>query len=75
MTVMMWQPISSAWKMFSSSRGLAHSSSALGRLRRMLERLAHERHRIAAGVGDAAGEHRHDRRHRLGASASPMRAT
>ena len=27
---MMWQPTSSAWKMFSSSRGLAQSSSAFG---------------------------------------------
>jgi hypothetical protein len=26
--VMMWQPIASAWKMFSSSRGLAQISSA-----------------------------------------------
>src|SRR5208282_1986724 len=29
-TVMMWQPISSAWKMFRSSRGLAQTSCELG---------------------------------------------
>ena len=29
-TVMMWQPIASAWKMLSSSRGLAQISSAAG---------------------------------------------
>ena len=28
---MMWQPISSPWKMLSTSRGLAHSNSAFGR--------------------------------------------
>ena len=29
-TVMMWQPIASAWKMLSSSRGLAQISSTFG---------------------------------------------
>src|SRR3546814_12172352 len=42
---MMWQPIASAWTMFSSSRGLAHSSSAFGRDRRM------SRHWVITGIG------------------------
>ena len=61
-TVMMSQPISSAWTMFSSSRGLAQSSSMLpAAAADRLQRLRHQRDRIAAGVGDAAGEHRDDR--------------
>ena len=61
-TVMMWQPIASAWKMFSSSRGLAQISSACGAALQELDGGGHQRHRIAAGVGDAAGEDRDVRR-------------
>ena len=68
-TVMMWQPIASAWKMLSSSRGLAQMSSAFGRARMTFTRLGHDRHGIAPGVGDAAGEDRDDRR-RVGARAA-----
>ena len=61
-TVMTWQPIASAWKMFSSSRGLAQISSACRRELQQFDRRGHQRHRVAAGVGDAAGEHRDVRR-------------
>ena len=37
---MMWQPMASAWKMFSSSRGLAQISSALGPVAQQLARAA-----------------------------------
>ena len=54
-TVMMWQPISSAWKMLSSSRGLAQISSvAAGPAQRAP--LRHHRHRVAAGIGNAPGK-------------------
>ena len=56
--VMMWQPIASAWKMLSSSRGLAQISSMFGVGAQHLDGRGHQRHRIAAGVGDAPGEHR-----------------
>ena len=56
-TVITWQPISSAWKILSNSRGLAQINSRVGRLRcSSFDRFGHERHRIAAGIGDAAGE-------------------
>ncbi len=58
MTVMMWQPISSAWAMFSTSRGLAQISSAAGATAIASSDVAHQRDRVAPGVGDAAGEHR-----------------
>ncbi len=51
-TVMMWQPIASAWKTFSTSRGLAQISSARGAARSISSGPRHQRHRVAAGVGD-----------------------
>ena len=59
-TVMMWTPTSSAWTMLSTSRGLAQSSSSSGSWASACERLGHQRDRVAAGVGDAAGEDRDD---------------
>src|SRR6266536_1783011 len=42
---MIWQPTSSAWKMLRSSRGLAHSNSALGRF------ASASRHSRMCGIG------------------------
>ena len=56
-TVMMWQPIASAWTTLSTSRGLAQISSTPGCGRSASSASRHDRHRVAAGVGDAAGEH------------------
>ncbi len=69
-TVMMWQPIASAWTMFSSSRGLAQISSQL-RVRRgcTSQRRRHDRDRVAPGVGDPAGE---DRDEAGGAVGEPL---
>ena len=74
-TVMMWQPIASAWKMFSSSRGLAQISSAFGRGLQHLDGGGHQRHRVAPGVGDAAGEDRDVRTARRRSSASATSRT
>ncbi len=58
-TVMMWQPMSSAWKMLRSSLGLARISSADGASRKIRERFGHQRHWIATGVRNPTGEYRH----------------
>ena len=74
-TVMMWQPIASAWKMLSSSRGLAQISSGAGRGAQDLAAAAHDRHRIAPGVGDPAGEDRDVARRAVAERLRRRRAT
>ena len=74
-TVMMWQPMASAWTTLSSSRGLAQISSTLRCGGDDLERRRHDRHRVAAGVGDAAGEHRDVRGRAAGERIARPRAT
>ena len=73
--VMMWQPISSAWKTFSSSRGLAQSSSAFGSA-------AQDRQRLASSAARDRRRCRRCGRRRprrspgvVGASASPTART
>ena len=54
--VMTWQPMESAWNKFSSSRGAGPDQLGLGAHADELDGLGHQRQRVAARVGDAAGK-------------------
>ena len=56
-TVMTWQPIASAWKCSAIRAGSPRSIPPSGYLQQFDGR-CHQRHRIAPGVRDTAGEYR-----------------
>jgi len=65
-TVMIWQPTWSAWKMLSSSRGLAQMSSIWGYIARICTAAAMKRHGVRGRCPRDGGREHGDARRRPG---------